>query len=389
MSRPAPKIYFFCIEQPPLLQDDLVCLAEGLRALGIEYYSSANYWLRSPGEPEDWLFRQTPKVDPRDCDAVVFPRKWFEYATAPWLASPPEELFKSKRPPALVYLDLNNGYRTPAFEEPFRRFDFILRGKMNRRCAHPSNFHPWQLGLMDRVLRMTEDALSFAERRRAILWNFGASHPFPHGSRDAARKRFLPLVRDFLPPDETLDDLSQEPADPYDRLMWRQTIRRHSRAYYERLKGTVACAAFCGDLAPALPFDPNALLVGGRRARWKRFAWDAVSTLSGQPPRIIQWDSWRFWEALAAGCVPIHVDLELYGVALPVMPENWRHYIGMDLRRPRETADRLRDEPELLERVSREGRDWALTHYSPRAVAKRFLRIVCPSFEPAAQTLER
>ena len=90
----------------------------------------------------------------------------------------------------------------------------------------------------------------------------------------------------------------------------------------------------------------------------------------------MQWDSFRAWETWAAGCANINIDLDLYGPDLPVMPENWKHYIGVDLRRPKDAVERIADETDLLRRVAEQGRHWASKHYSPRAMAERFLKIV-------------
>jgi hypothetical protein len=90
----------------------------------------------------------------------------------------------------------------------------------------------------------------------------------------------------------------------------------------------------------------------------------------------VQWDSFRFWESLAAGCLVFNLDLERYGAELPVMPENWEHYIGINLERIDEAIDRVRSEPESLARIAEAGRLWALEYYSPRAMAGRFLELV-------------
>lgn len=58
------------------------------------------------------------------------------------------------------------------------------------------------------------------------------------------------------------------------------------------------------------------------------------------------------------------------------MPENWRHYIGIDFDNVQQSIDRIVSEPEILEKVGLEGRRWALEHYSPLPVALRFLEIV-------------
>ena len=92
--------------------------------------------------------------------------------------------------------------------------------------------------------------------------------------------------------------------------------------------------------------------------------------------KVLQWDSWRLWESWGAGCVTFHLDFEKYGVTMPVMPENWKHYIGIDLDNVQQAVDRIKNEPEILEYVAEEGRKWAMEHYSPLATARRFLKIV-------------
>ena len=76
---------------------------------------------------------------------------------------------------------------------------------------------------------------------------------------------------------------------------------------------------------------------------------------------------------MAAGCAAFNIDLDHYGVEIPVMPENWKHYIGVDLARPHKVIERLRDEPEVLGKVAASGREWAMQHYSPRRMAERLL----------------
>jgi len=96
-----------------------------------------------------------------------------------------------------------------------------------------------------------------------------------------------------------------------------------------------------------------------------------------EPPRVLNWDSFRFWEALAAGCAAINIDLSLYGVQLPMTPDNGIHYLGVNFARVGDLVDQLQDEPQVLERVGTEGKRRAERYYSPRVVAKRFLKLMC------------
>jgi hypothetical protein len=233
---------------------------------------------------------------------------------------------------------------------------------------------PWVLGFTRRILSATADAPAFEGKAAALLWNFGASHPYPHGVRTLAERKFLPAIEPLLAIDRTKDDLATEPADAYERLMWRQTGGRHSAAYYARLKASRVVACFCGELIPPLPFrNPECYLVGGNRARIRRVMHELLGRLDSRPLRLVQWDSFRFWESLMAGCVAFNPDLARYGAQLPVMPENWKHYIGIDFARVGEAIERIRTDPGCLERIANEGRRWALENYAPRRMAERFL----------------
>lgn len=372
-----PRVYFYCCPEPTNLQDDIIVIAEGLRDLGIPYYSSADYWRQSTAE-DDYLFRRTPDVRPDDCDIVVLPYTWFNWVLleepSPIRRPVPDGLFMPGRRYRTVYMDTNDGLRTVSWEPGFRRFDVIFRTKYCRRAWRPGNLRPWVLGLSNRMLKMTAGSPAFAERRRTLLVNFGASHNYPHTARIRSNERFDPEVSRILELDPSRDNLSAEPGDPYDRLMWEQTNRRHSRSYYERLGRSQAVSCFCGDLIPPMPWkNPAQYLVGGNKAKLKRAFFDALALIDPRPERIVQWDSWRFWESMAAGCAVFNIDLERYGALLPVMPENGRHYFGVNLDAPRPLVDRIAADPSAIERVAAEGRRWALANYSPVAMARRFL----------------
>jgi hypothetical protein len=372
-----PRIYFFCREEENCLQNDIVALAEGLDQLGIPFYARANYWRTSPASA-DFLFKHTPEVRPDDCDVLVFPYAWFTWYLVgdrePRRRDFVEYITRRHRSYRTVYLDHNDGYQTVSWEPPFRQFDHIFRAKFNARAWQPANMLPWADGLTQRVVDLTADAPPFRERRRVVYVSYNASHPYAHSSRTAAVRRLHPALASLLPVYEPpFTDIGTPPGDPYDRLMWVQTNGRHSRTYYERLKSVAACSAFCGEIIPPMPFRPEIYLVGGNKAKLYRHFYDMLAWFDPRPARAVSCDSFRFWETLAAGTVAFNVDLEKYGARLPVMPVNWKHYIGVDFDRLDETVDRLRANPACLESIAAQGRAWALEHYSPKATARRFL----------------
>lgn len=371
------NVYFFINNDEGCLQEDVITLAEGFRELGIPFHANCNYWQETT-ERGSWLFQHDPAVGPDECDLVVvsyFYPYWIRPKTFQELQQPlPDGLFKKGRKYRTVFMDHFDGHRTVSWEPEYRQFDLILRAKLNRRAWHPDNMKPWVLGLNGRILKATEDGKEFSRRNRTMLVNFGASHPYPHGTRDLAERRFFPKIRNWIPLDGTKDDLTKEPQDSCDRLMWRQTGFRFSSSYYERLKNSQAVACFCGEMIPPMPFrNPECYLVGGNKAKISRLVYEMLGKIDPRPPRSVQWDSFRFWEALAAGCVAFNIDLDHYGVVLPVMPENWKHYIGINLDNVEEDIERLRDEPECLEKVAAEGHIWAIENYRPRKAAERLL----------------
>ena len=385
-----PRVYFYCSSAPDNLQEDVIQLAEGLVELGIPFYANCSYWLQSTA-PADYLFKHDPNVTHRDCDIVVVSYTWpFWVKMRTWeiVRTPlPAGLFEKGRRYATVYMDNHDGQRTISWEPEFRQFDLILRTKLNGRAWHPENMRAWAYGLTNRIVDATSGALPFASRKKALLVNFNVSHPTPHGTRMIARRKFEPKIDPVLPVDRTIDDLSHEPSAPYDALMWNQTGGRFSRNYYERLKRTQAVACFCGEIIPPMPFrDPQQYLWGGNRAKAKRAFFGALSLFDPRPPRSVQWDSFRFWEALSAGCAAINIDLEHYGVEMPVMPRNRTHYLGIDFARVEEFVQMVRDDPALLERVADEGRRWAHRYYSPKAAAERFLGLFGYDVANAAPT---
>jgi hypothetical protein len=373
-----PTVYFYCRNEEGNLQEDVITLAEGFRELGVPYFANCNYWLQST-KPGDYLLRHSPDVTPDDCDIVVVSYtwpSWIRMKTFDVVRRPlPDGLFKPGRKYQTVYMDSHDGHRTVSWEPEFRQFDLILRSKLNHRAWHPENMRPWVLGFTRRISEATADAPAFAAKRPVMLVNFGASHPYPHALRDSAKALFQPQIERLLEIDQTKDDLSQEPADPYDALMWRQTGFRFSRSYYERLKSSQVVACFCGELIPPMPFSrPESYMVGGNRAKLRRAFYDVLAHFDPRPGRLVQWDSFRFWETLCAGSIALHIDLEKHGAVLPVMPKNWTHYIGIDLSHVDESMERLEAEMNSLERIGQEGRRWAIEHYSPLAMARRFLK---------------
>lgn len=365
------SIYFFLIPEGVSRDNyahNALVLAEGLRELGWEIYANIDYWRSGPDDSAT-LFRHDRAVHPSDCAVNVLTYDWMHYVNVV-----PYELAENRKS-FRVYLEDAGWLRPPGLCDEFRQFDFVLKSHYNRRAHAPPNYRPWSFGLSRRILAETADTAPFGDRRKALLVNFGATHGYRHQIRDLFEERVYPRLAQHMELDRMTNSKANPPADAYHRLMWEQTAFRHYPDYYERLRSALVCSCVGGQLISSAPHDWS-LLDGAHRARLRRlwFGWD--SRLRGADPRWNQWESWRFWESLAAGCVTLLLDFEKYGVQLPVQPENWKHYVGLDLDHLSRDLDRLLADSGVLASIAAAGRAWALQHYTPRPVAESFLKVV-------------
>ncbi len=352
--------YFYCVpsdghaEVP--YQHLVVCLAEGLTALGVRCYANVDYWPLDPARTT-YLLAHDPDVTARDCELVIVSDDWFVTG-----AAMPATI--ANHPGCTIALDREDGSRLRSLDPAFRAFDYVLRTHYNRDTRYGSNFVPWAYGLSERMLAATANVAG--PRRWELLANWRHTSN-PHSLRLDVERRVLPKFAPLLPIDDAREPLDDPPSDPQSRLWWRETGRRHWPAYYERLAGAAACAAFGGYFVTPRPFAKESLT--------SRLLKRTLTTIRARTHLISQWDSWRLWESWSAGCATMHVDLARYGCVLPVMPVNWEQYIGVDLDRPADAIARLREEPGIVARIGAAGRAWARDTYGPTATARRLLAL--------------
>ncbi len=377
-SKSKLKVYFYCF--PPTLngygdyasgyhyyQHGLVCLGEGLKALGIEFYANVNFWLPAPDAP--YLFRYDPNVTPDDCDLVIINEFWWEQKSqfAKSLCDT-ERLLRKDRPHQTILISLSSDNpRTNFLEAELERFDHYFKSHITKSTPLFPNTHSFPFGLSERIIKELENVLPYSERNHNLLVNSRGFNYGDHSLRNYIQTHFLPKINSIIPLEsKVITDARDRGA--YHALQWAQTSGRHNPGYYELLLSTTTCSTFGGYFISPFPRHPWTILGRGFRK--------AISKLGWKTQRIVQWDSWRFWEAMAAGCVPIHLDFEKYGFMLPVMPENWQHYIGIDLDNIDRSIELINQNLDRLPEISAAGRAWALENYSPIAIAKRFLTTV-------------
>src|ERR1039457_3128909 len=366
------SVYFFCFPHGPAdragYEHEIICLAEGLRLLNIQYSGNIDYWMEG-NSPGDFLIRHDPSISYQEADIVVFSSVIYDYESTHLL---PQDLFSPNRLYRLVFIDASDDLWTPGFRDEMRSCDMVLKCHYNRKYPLPDNFRPWAFGISSRILDQlavnpasSTDGIS--PRKAEILVNYR----FVPSLRERAMKEILPLFDDVLKENRTTDSYDPYELSDKDRLYWAQSGRRHYPSYYRRLLDCEACSCF-----------------GGNLEKWTTHRegkfWNVVRKVDGKlslfrDDRVYQFDSWRFWESFAARTCVFHVNLEKYGCVLPVMPVNMVHYLGFDLEKPMRIVNMIHDDPALLRTIGNAGKSWVFDNYSPKAVAERFLELAASS----------
>jgi len=348
-------------------QHELVSICEGLRELGYEFYGSSSYW----EEPETGtlLIREAPVG--YDAQVQVYNTYFFEAF--------PEAIREVDYSKINILIDREDGLYGAYGHPQFRRFNAILRTHYSKNIPYAyynKNIRPWAFGLTNRIMHAIDRSAGQAMQDRVLL-NFRIAHDL----RGMAVEKMSPVLSgkyaafngataDFAPADAAL-------LTPADTVYAKQSGSRHDPVYYQRLDTSILTYAFGGFVLPK-PFATNRLvrpLQGGVKlaaALLRKLKQDDSGCYF-----INQFDSWRLWEALYSRTCPIHLDLEDWSLVLPVMPVSKVHYWGVKRFQFEQSAEELlamhRDD---LQEIGENGRIWSKVHYSPLAVAERFITLV-------------
>lgn len=354
------SVYFFCSPTGPAhntpYYHNFVALAEGLKDLGIGIYSNCDYWY----DGQDYLFKKSSESH-NECDVVIIDSQFYDMGLEYLL---PDDLFSKRKGYRLVLNDASDGFITPGFRKELVGVDIVLKSHYNKKYNYPSSFKPWQFGLSNRIIDQCIP-LDYSDRKEEFLNNYRVSHPL----RTKAETKIAPFFRSVLRENTIVDSFSDiSKLSTKDLLYWQQTGRRHYPAFYQRLSESYACFCFGGNPQKFFYTQSNFLYKCMYKVDWRLPIFDYSS--------VYQYDSWRFWESLVAGCCAIHIDFEKYGIVLPVQPENKKHYIGYDLRKIGRINKFIESGNNIFKEVGMGGREWVLKHYSPLKTAERFIGIV-------------
>lgn len=332
-------------------------LAEGLLARGWRISSDVRYWQDTVDG--GFLFPGDASERAQEADLVVFAEDYFLLSGTASL----QKILSQISCPS-VYLDRSDmGNTTRLIYRPeFRKLDLIFRCHSSSGLRYPANVRPIVFGISDRIAAATLDGANGS--RSGVVWNF-RNKRHPHTVRRWAQTHVRPLLESRMPIDLHIDAEERE-ADGYEKLMLAQTEGRHSSRYFESLRRSLVCACFGGwFLFPIPQTEAGTVSLIGRRI---------FKSLPLATPVVAQWDSWRLWEAFAAGAAVLHLDFEKHGFMTGGdLPQPMKHYVAVESRNPAKSLLPLLESPETLREIGSNGAIWARKHYSSNAIAGRLL----------------
>lgn len=306
------------------------CLAAGFQEIGVPVFSNESSSFASRGitvaaapeviHDDTMVIGDISAIESCNSECVTLARRVFE---------------RARRSALLCMSDVVSSVDFPDTAP-------VFVAHSNSRIFARGHRIPWAFGLSREVIDKIAGAHRPQVRERLFLRNFRPSGN--QSVRNALDLSFVKRLADKVAIDTSFDNHG-----------------RWNSHYFDRLGGSLGCLAYGGhfveDFFRREEFRSQ---IGERR-------------ILSDEPAIDRWDSWRFWESLASGCVTVALDFDEYGLQIPVKPVNGVHYVGLRLDRLEDAVALLSGPQTPLAVIAENGREWVTTHYAPAPVAHLFL----------------
>ena len=348
-------------------QHESVCICEGLRELGCEFFGSDNYWIEA--EKNNYLIKKALPDFRSDVDV---------YSTYYFKAFP-SAIDKVDYSKINIFIDREDGLYGEYGNRKYKRFNLILRTHYNKSINYNyynKNIKPWAFGLSNRIINAID-----ADNHEPAIDRAFISFRLSHDLRSRAVNEMSPVISKKHPlfHSITIDLENKEPVflSEKDKLYWIQSGHRHDPAYYKLLNTSLLTYSFGGFIF-SKPFATNRIVKQFQQVYKLRAA--VLKNLHMDNSNcyfIDQFDSWRLWESFYANTCPIHMDFDYWNWVLPVMPVNKVHYWGVSGFNFKESAEELLClDTGALMKIASAGKQWAMNNYSPKATALRFIEMI-------------
>lgn len=358
----------YCV--PDNYSPECIALAEGLQEMGHDTLANIDYWYQP--ECQRYLLRANESTD---YDVAIYDYKYLYHAKK-WTLG-------RVHPDKINVLIDRNDWLTHAWEDPeiLKRFDLILIDHYLAHVNYPHHVKPWAIGLTQRVMTHLDKTLPTdpEQTMQAVMGhNFRVGHNLRKLLIDGLHQCDLSPFR-LAHQDLTLN-LDDPTVSEVDKHYAQATANRHNPTYYAHLNNTLMTLAF-GGYYEYRPFALQPYTLGSKIKRRPYIMLDRLLEKMGKDRStalfVFQYDSFRLWESLGALTCPILLDFDFWGFVLPQMPREGTHYLGIKHLNLDGFEPKLRQLTENdIRDIGLAGRDWALEHYAPAAVAQRLLNLM-------------
>lgn len=335
-----------------------IALAEGFKELGIDYFGNIDYWYEE--KEGDYLIHAGNK----QADVNIYSTQFIRQNTSEKLASLNHKAIN-------VLIDADDKLHTPALEERFTKFNLILRCHYTHDLPYGPHVKPWAFGCANRIINSINSTLDKPVERRAII-----SYRLFHDFRKLTNEKFLPTLSNCM---DIYHFQSQPPPEVVTKNInsyWSQTGKRHYEDYFGELNASLLGLCFGGTHSPnPLPLNTKTR-VQNLLTRLKLIM-NAKAATDTRNYMIIQWDSWRFWETMLSNACAVFIDFDEWRLGLPEFPLAGEHFLavhGFNFKQSANNICSMSDKE--IQQIAARGREWTLQHYSPKAVANRFINYV-------------
>jgi hypothetical protein len=294
-----------------------VWFAEGLQALNIPFSSNIDYY---PDPSGNFLFRQSLSTS-------------YQFIVTQMPENFSNELLHAKKlhKKIIILDDKDQWCRHTSTQFIPIAYKYLMTTSI--RPTPP--IIPICFSITNRLIQAFNNITPFSQRSRSIAFTHRVSN---HSVRN--------FVKDFYSthntPVSVFHDQFATPSDPVELHWWAVTGRRHSNQYFS--------------------FIQSHMLV------------DAHGGYFANDRSILQWDSWKFWEAILAGSAVITADLKYYNIALPFDFIPFVHYLPVRYDNILESYQRILSlSDKQLATIANNARNFVLSKYSPQSIVAHIL----------------
>jgi len=325
------QILFYVNECGPPTKADyqhcVIAFAEGLNELNIKFDSNINYYKLNNGE---YLFYRKENINPDDYDYVItgYTQKHL----------PDNVLLNPNRKYKTVMLDWSDGFYTNLSKS--KNYDYYFITSYNSYVINQPNVYPMAFNSTNRIIKGCNDNNKlFSNREINLLYSHRINHPI-RGYMLNNIYRGDKFITQFN------DNFKSPSSDDVNYLNWHQSGRRHNSEFYSLLGNSKIVDCTGGYI------KDNAI--------------------------IYQIDSFKLWEAFFSGCCVIAIDLDLHKIKFPFQPVNMKHYIGftLNIEKDKIIMDDIKSGKIDIEKIAKEGHEWAKNNYSPKSMGEYILNII-------------